>query len=538
MFKRPRSHKESVLAFQSKNKRMKEDCSSMQERQRPARENYVNVTYPNSNTSESPENALQDQRAAVAMDTEEGRTNSTRYNRLKLQQKGGVDCYESHVRSRSCVNQCYSSETSSTTSEVTEAPESRERDHYNKLKVDMKQAQSNKKLQRGVKVLHAQDSTTGLTSVNKTSGPIAPHCSTKVASAGPFQSHNSPMKYRKEGHANQLHSVSGTFHSVRKPTKPSSLLPKSKSTGDIMRLSNDGVAHVSHNIRRHHLTHSRSTHNIESATETSDSYSTGGATRVSHSPSSSADEAHHHMLGHTPASAPHHQTPISSELPFINKMITFTCTHEGREIKSTAYDFSVKISKRTVRKRKSIGFNIGVCLHGPFSFPTGYRLVSPVLMVTSPIHSKLKKPIEVILSHCTDLASQVDKNGAITFFRARKARGNSSPQNYQFEPTDVANNHFEVHNNHGKLSSMELGFFCIMAKEMAETRRKTNYCLVPVVPRHTESSSWKVHYCVTLHLQAFVNVRECMSSDIACLHTLSVPPLCSSDRLQSPYQGH
>lgn len=522
MFKRPRSNKESVLTFQSKNKRLKEDCSSKQER--TPRENYVNVS---SNICEGPE---QDQGAAVAMDTEEGRANSTRYNRLKLQQKGRADSNESH-HARSCVNQCYSSETSSTISETTETTESREREHYNKLKVDMKQTQSNKKLQKGMKVLQAKDSTTGLASDNMTAGELASHCSAKLASAGSFQSHNSPIKYRKEGHAKQLHSVSGTFHSVHEPTRPPSLLPKSRSTGDIMRLSNNHAVQVNYNARRHHLTHSRSTHNIASATgscnmSTSDSYRKGVVDRVSHS-SSSADNTSAHT--HTPGTTPHYHTPASSELPFINKMITFTCSHEGREIKSTAYDFSVKISKGTVRKRKSIGFNVGVCLHGPFSFPVGHRLVSPILMVTSPIHNKLKKPIEVILSHCTDLASQMGKNGAISFFRARKARINDPAHTYQFEPTDAANNHFEMRNTHGKLSSMELGFFCIMAKEMAETRRKTNYCLVPVVPRHIESPSWKVHYCVTLHLQAFVNVSKCM--------TLHIYIHCP-DRLQSHIKGN
>lgn len=512
MFKRPRSHKESALASQSKNKRLKEDCSSVQVRQSTPRENYINVTRSISGSLldrglESSANVLQHQGTAVvdSMDQE-----STRYNHLKLQ--GAGSRHEPRML-HSCVNQC-DSETSSIASEVTEGLKSKEKEHYNKLKVDVKQAQTNKKLLRGVKILQSQDNPqTGVNGISKSSPQAGklPHCSaTKVHHLQP------PVKYRKEGHTNQLHSVSGTFHSLQNPTKPSSLLPKSKSTGDIKSFShNADVACLSYNIRRHQLTHSRSTHNI-SATEShsmsvSDSYSIGRAAGVSHSPSPSADKAHHQ------------QTSASTQLPFINKMITFTCAHEGREINSTAYDFSVKILKGTVRKRKCIAFNVGVCLHGPFSFPRGYKLVSPILMVTSPTTNKLKKPIEVLLSHCIDVASQTGKNEDVTFFRARKVRENGlSQQNYQFEPTDADTNHFEMHNNQGKLSSTELGFFCIMTKEVADTRRKTNYCLVPVVPKHIESSSWKVHYCVTLHLQAFVNV----SCDIPRFLTLSAHSAC------------
>jgi hypothetical protein len=439
------------------------------------------------------------------------------------------------------VNHCDSSETSSVASEISQGQECREREHYNKLKVDVRQAQGNKKLLKGVKILQEENNlNAGLYGVAKLS-PHSPsktaagmdylhthkspsrvvasmdhlhpsHISPGKATAGvdySHPSHNSPAKYRKEGHTNQLHSVLRTFHSLRQPAKPLSLLPKSKSTGDIMRLSRDkstgdgmharDAAQVSYNIRRHQLTHSRSTHNIESATEScsmstsNSSYSIGRAAGVSvHSPApSSSDEVH---------------TPGSAEMPFINKMIRFTCGHEGREITSTAYDFSVKISKGTVRKRKSIAFNVGVCLYGPFSFPTGYKLVSPILMVTSATHHKLKRPIEVVLSHCTDIAAN---NEAVTFFRAKVRGVTSPPHSYQFEPTDTGSNHFEKHSTHGKLSSSELGFFCIMAKETAGTRRKTNYCLVPVVPRNIDSSSsWTVHYCLTLHLQAFINVSE------------------------------
>ena len=187
------------------------------------------------------------------------------------------------------------------------------------------------------------------------------------------------------------------------------------------------------------------------------------------------------------------------DTPFLTKMITFTCGHEGKEINSTAYDFSVKIAKGTLKKRKSTEFNIGFCLHGPFNFPKGYQLVSPILLVTAQTH-KLRKPMEVALSHCIEKAPHVEKRD-LMFFHAAK---NNLSQTYSFKPTDINANHFELYCQQGKLSTTDLGFFCILTKEM--TRKHTNYCVVPVVPRQRESSSWKIHYCVTLHLKASVMV--------------------------------
>lgn len=512
MFKRPRSHKESVLASQSNNKRLKEDCGmQVRSRTQEQQEDYINLTYPHKHSARDrgTESALQCQEDAMIAETAEGyridqgRTEGTRYNQLKLQQGGSR--YEPHLL-RSCAYECdsdtssiASSITSSIASEATEGssgPDSIEREHYNKLKVDVNQIQTNKKLLKGVKILHTQDNShTGF----NTSSPQR-KLTANVVGMDYLKPHY-PTKYRKEGHANQLHSVSRAFHSLQNPTKSSSLLPKSKSTGDILQMTHDmgtarglthevGTARVGYNnVPRHRLTHSKSTHDMESVSEsnstmsTSDSYSTGrnGASRPP-------------PPGHC----------SSTELSFINKMINFSCAHEGKEIRSTAYDFAVNIRKGTVRKRKSIAFNVGVCLHGPFSFPSDYRLVSPILMVTSPTHNKLRKSIEVVLSHCIDIGPQTGKN--VSFFRARKMRKNGLAQNYHFEPTDSDTNHFEIHDNHGKLSSTELGFFCIMIKEVVDTRRKTNYCLVPVIPKHVEPASWKVHYCVTLHLQAFVKV--------------------------------
>lgn len=493
MFKRPRSHKESAIASQSRSKRLKEDRSVQV---RPRTQDYINVTYPHETGSgdfldmgvkHSTVSSSRHQEAEAMVVDSIDQAQVIRYNRLKLQPGGGGQLSRM-LHSR--VNQC-ESDTSSLASE--EALDSRERQHYNRLKVDVEQIQTNKKLQKGVKILHAQDNSASTSSPQRRT-----HCSAKVADV-------EPTKYKKEGHANQLYSVTRAFHSLQKPRKPSSLLPKSKSTGDILRMNHD-IGCIGYNVPTHTLTHSKSTHNMESATEScsamsiSDSQSTGSntAASVSHSP---------HTTPPTPVIAPpHHHTASSNHRSFINKMINFTCGHEGKEIKSTAYDFSVNILKGAVRKRKSIAFEVGVCLHGPFSFPEEYRLVSPILMVTSSTHSKLKKPIEVILAHCIDILPQSGKNEAVTFFRARKTRKNGDSESYSFEPTDTDTNHFEIHNNHGRLSSTEQGFFCIMSKEVTDMRRKTNYCLVPVVPKHIESSSWRVHYCVTLHLQAFIKV--------------------------------
>lgn len=280
-----------------------------------------------------------------------------------------------------------------------------------------------------------------------------------------------------------------SLHPPRHLSSPSPLISKQSSPSP-HHLSKQQCSPSPHHLSKQQC--SPSPHHLSKQQRSPSSYH---LSKQQHSPSP------HHPSKLHPEPAKQQVSAASADTPFLNKMITFTCGHEGKEINSTAYDFSVKIAKGTLKKRKSTEFNIGFCLHGPFNFPKGYQLVSPILLVTAQPH-KLRKPMEVALSHCIEKAPHVEKRD-LMFFHAAK---NNLSQTYSFKPTDINANQFELYCQQGKLSTTDLGFFCILTKEMTQSRKHTNYCVVPVVPRQRESSSWKIHYCVTLHLKASVMV--------------------------------
>ena len=531
------------------------------------------------------------------------------YNRLKLQHQQGNSKYE--IKMMQYASQC-DSDNSSTASEMMtdassepDAQESREREHYNKLKVDLKNIKSNKKLLKGIQVLNQRSLFNGaiassilLQSRQRVAGTSTP-----------------PLHYKKEGHTNRLHSVAQSkVFSLLTPTQSPTSFHKSRSTGDILEMGREQQFPLELKVdmpsrhqppTRHqlqlNLPHSQSTYNMEADTasrhrpqfklplsqsvynlDTDDPHLTQfkpqsisntrakkssahgshlklpqlhlsqsvsnldtdnkPSTRLlPHSVSVQNMEADTHTthqrlqlqqslsvhnvgrdrpssrLRHTQVSplTLNQQLPkchhASTQPAFMSKVISFACTHEGREIHSASYDFTVNIPKGTIRKRKSVDFQVGVCTRGPFVFPKGYKLVSPIIMVTCSSLTKLKKPIQIVLSHCMDLVRQGEEN--VTFFRAKKMDRKGRSQNpyasdkYYMEATESSCNHFQLHNQHGNLTSTELGFFCILSREHTGTRKHTNYCVVPVVPKSVETS-WKVHYCVTYHLKAFVKVRH------------------------------
>lgn len=528
MFKRPRGNKDcrEGIGPERMNKRLKED-SDVQTRSTTQEEDYVNLTYPHKNAGSTGlpgpdlpqyQQTVLSQLSEGAVSMHEDRTEPerhNRYNRLKLQHKNGNSRYEIKVVQYG-ASQCDSDNSSiaSGFTDVHNEPDSKEREHYNKLKVNIHKIQTNKKLLRGVKSLHAEcDEQLPFNGIIASSALLQNRKkSAKVAGVNNGQcladlDNHIPMKYKKEGHTNQLHSVLKPRAFLQKPMPLQSSIHKSRSTGDILHMSQnktDGVR-VNHTTT-YRLPYSKSFNNMEIATK----IDSGGRDLALHS-------THRSPLKSIQVSPMAHIEDSygcsSNDLSFINKIITFPCTHEGKDINSAAYDFSISIPKGTIKKKKSLDFQVGVCLHGPFVFPRGYKLVSPIVMVTSTAHTKLKKPVEVVISHCMDLTPLNNRN--IIFFRAKKMESKNSshgthPSNrYYFQPTEEDTNHFEVHKDHGKLKSMELGFFCVMAKDTMETRKHTNYCLVPVVPKCVESSSWKVHYCVTHLQQAFMMVCKC-----------------------------
>ena len=414
-------------------------------------------------------------------------------NQLKLKYRNQNARY--NVKVQCCADDC-ESDSSSTASGIVELYSdalAREREHYNKLKININMT---KKLSKRVKTNTSSSTTIDDGSALLQSKRI-PRSSSKVSPLTQTQRlrENSTTQiskhYRKEGHAKLLHSV--TRQSVSRPlpvtTVPSSI-PKSKSSGDI---------YDDHSTTQL-ICHSKSFNDLElvnmkspvkiflhrGSIETMDK-------NLSSDPSSHYDSSH---LSVNNSSAVRDGLN-RNEQSFMNKIITFTCTNEGKEVDSMAYDFSICIPKGAVKKRKSVELQVGVCLHGPFTVPKGYSPVSPIVMVTSQTHFKLKKPIQIFLSHCIARVS-----GYTAFFHANKLVNNK----YLFQQTDSDTYHFQTFDNLGKITTTELGFYCIMAKDNTNPKQSINYSLVPIIPKNIDSKSWTVHYCVIYQLKALMKV--------------------------------
>ena len=107
------------------------------------------------------------------------------------------------------------------------------------------------------------------------------------------------------------------------------------------------------------------------------------------------------------------------------------CSHEGRDFYDDENLFGLELPKGAIPEQESITIDIGVAMYGPFQFPEGQTLVSPVFWVCvreCKFYSFLK-PVTITIPHCLDLKTS-DSLG-LTFLKGNHEV--NSQHMYQFQ---------------------------------------------------------------------------------------------------------
>ena len=86
-------------------------------------------------------------------------------------------------------------------------------------------------------------------------------------------------------------------------------------------------------------------------------------------------------------------------VPFLHHQL-LKCDCNGWEYTIQEHDITLRIPEGAVSKGEEIHFEIGVAMHGPFTFPENMRPVSPVIWLCILEEGvDLKKPFQLILPH-------------------------------------------------------------------------------------------------------------------------------------------
>ena len=134
---------------------------------------------------------------------------------------------------------------------------------------------------------------------------------------------------------------------------------------------------------------------------------------------SSTEEMHTYTLPRNPQCEPRLEagsTPPFKPPVIVPKCIRPTatlqdCTSDGREYTDEANGFTLTLGKGAIARGDKLTIDIGVALHGPFSYPAGTRPISPVfwICVRGNEFYIFKKPVDITFQHFLHISSEEER---------------------------------------------------------------------------------------------------------------------------------
>lgn len=192
-----------------------------------------------------------------------------------------------------------------------------------------------------------------------------------------------------------------------------------------------------------------------------------------------------------------HSSPV---VPFMDTVQVVHCDSTGGRFTYEPHDVTLSVPEGAANPSLVANVEVGVTLKGPLLFPKDIKPLSPVVMLRLQEDSTLVKAVELAFPHCYRY-TQEDQH-MLTLLKAGKPTPGGK---IVFRKTSGT-----VGRGKGtvwiKPSNSLPCFFCIGCKMTPEAVAKTNYCVIKVMPRSTDESTWQLVLCVSYLLQTSIEV--------------------------------
>ena len=200
---------------------------------------------------------------------------------------------------------------------------------------------------------------------------------------------------------------------------------------------------------------------------------------------------------------------VLEQISFIDPLVVFKCDSTGGTYVDDSHGISVTIPKNAIPEGQVVHFEIAVTLHGPFTFTSDKRPISPLLWICTQERVKFKKPIEVKLPHfLTGLTKNEAPKYGVGFAKATHFTGAMKTPTFEFKPCHTKQQFVvDEHGTYGTLQTTHCCFLCIEANHSKEMTLRAGYCLSRVEYRHSPSR-YAIHFCATFLLDSCLNVSD------------------------------
>ena len=203
---------------------------------------------------------------------------------------------------------------------------------------------------------------------------------------------------------------------------------------------------------------------------------------------------------------------FSTELQFIKPVKFFEVSNEGGQFSDNNLGLCIDVPEGAVPQGTTLQLEVGVCLYGPFKFPSGLYPIAAILMLCSKNEVKLHKNLEITIPHyiifddieaSECLGIKVIKAGHRSLLLAGE---------YVFDNIIHGSNlSFHTRNgyNFATFSLQSFSFISLFAnRDNYEVAKRRGYCICPLLPVSSTISSDSLTFfmCVTYFMSPCIEV--------------------------------
>ena len=163
------------------------------------------------------------------------------------------------------------------------------------------------------------------------------------------------------------------------------------------------------------------------------------------------------------------------------------CSNLGGIFHFTEHSIILKIPKEATPTE--IDLEIGVAIHGKFTFPDNIRPISAILWLKLPEDFQFQKPIKIQLPHYLRLSEEEAKSSIeLRCLFSTSDRGEFN-ENISFQ--EGQNDQVDFYQRYGRIKTCCAGYMCLCAHR-SFIQPRSEYFLMSAVPNPSPSLRWTI----------------------------------------------
>ena len=180
----------------------------------------------------------------------------------------------------------------------------------------------------------------------------------------------------------------------------------------------------------------------------------------------------------------------------------------GGECASPEYGYKMVVPEGAIPEDTQVSIQHGVVPYGPFGpfqYPGGLTLVSPIVGFHPNMGFEFHKSIQITLPHCITSESDDDygDDQGVVFLKARDSDYEINEEGEKIFHLREVDGRISFASDSVTLDTNHLCFFCLGVYN----KERVSFCLIEAIPEHMGRETFQVCFCLCYFLNSCIEVK-------------------------------